>query len=81
MKQIETVEITLETLQELREIILDMNNEINKIDNAKNYSRVDFSNTLTYYQEWLQRLLGISDYGVTKDGKRIGKILRENEEE
>lgn len=61
MKEIKTHEITIESWQELREIVRDMNNEINKIDNAEKYNRTDFSNILAYYRNWLQNIVGESD--------------------
>ena len=61
MKKVKTFEITIESWQELREIVRDMNNEINKIDNAEKYNRTDFSNILAYYRNWLQNIVGESD--------------------
>ena len=58
MKELKTFEITIESWEELREIVRDMNNEINKLDNLKNYSQEDFAYTLRYYRDWLQNIVG-----------------------
>lgn len=51
----------MKMLDELKELAKDMEYEIDLIDNFKKYTREDFSKQLTFYKEWLERIIKESE--------------------